>query len=71
MTCIARLAFETSDLIHHVTANIVRYLHWDNLLSLCKATNVKINDNQFLPEVPPAAKGGLSVSARLLALPGF
>ena len=47
---------------------------YDNLLrnSLCKVTNVKIDDNQFLQAVLPAAKGGLgNSSARLLALPAF
>ena len=33
---------------------------------------MKMDDNQFLQVVLPAAKGGLSVSsARLLALPAF
>ena len=44
----------------------------DKLLrnSLCKVTNVKMDDNQILQAVLPAAKGGLGVSsARLLALP--
>ena len=47
---------------------------YDKLLrnSLCKVTNVKMDDNQFLQAVLPAAKGGLGVSsARLLALPAF
>ena len=49
---------------------------YDKLLrnSLCKITNVKMDDNQFLQAVlpAPAAKGGLGVSsARLLALPAF
>ena len=47
---------------------------YDKLLrnSLCKVTNVKMDDNQFLHTVLPAAKGGLGVSsARLLALPAF
>ena len=40
--------------------------------SLCKVTYVKIDDNQFLQAVLPAALGGLGVStARLLALPAF
>ena len=40
--------------------------------SLCKVTNVKMDDNQFLQAVLSAAKGGLGVSsARLLALPAF
>ena len=40
--------------------------------SLCKITNVTMDDNQFLQAVLPAAKGGLGVSsARLLALPAF
>ena len=46
----------------------------DKLLknSLCKFTNVKLDDNQFLQAVPPAAKGGFGVSSvRLLALPAF
>ena len=39
---------------------------------LSKVTNVKMDDNQFLQAVLPAAKGGLGVSsARLLALPAF
>ena len=40
---------------------------------LCKVTNVKMDDNQFLNAAFfPAAKGGLGVSsARLLALPAF
>ena len=48
--------------------------HYDKLLrnSLCKVTNVKMDDNQFLQAVLPAAKCGLDVSsARLLALPAF
>ena len=41
-------------------------------ISLCKVTNVKMDDNQFLQAVVPAAKGSLGVSsARLLALPAF
>ena len=47
---------------------------YDKLLrnSLCKVTNVKMDDNQFLQAVLPAAKGGLGVSsARLLTLPAF
>ena len=47
---------------------------YDKLLrnSLCKVTNVKMDDYQFLHAVFPAAKGGLGVSsARLLALPAF
>ena len=47
---------------------------YDKLLrnSLCKVTNVKLDDNQFLQAVLAAAKGGLGVSsARLLALPAF
>ena len=47
---------------------------YDKLLrnSLCKVTNEKMDDNQFLQAVLPAAKGGLGVSpARLLALPAF
>ena len=47
---------------------------YDKLLrnSLCKITNAKMDDNQFLQAVLPAAKGGLDVSsARLLALPAF
>ena len=47
---------------------------YDKLLrnSLCKVTNVKMDKNQFLQAVLPAAKGGLGVSsARLLALPAF
>ena len=47
---------------------------YDKLLrnSLCKITNVKMDDSQFLQAVVPAAKGGLGVSsARLLALPAF
>ena len=47
---------------------------YDKLLrnSLCKVTNVKMDDKQFLQAVRPAAKGGLGVSsARLLALPAF
>ena len=47
---------------------------YDKLLrnSLCKVTNVKMDDNKFLQAVLPAAKGGLGVfSARLLALPAF
>ena len=47
---------------------------YDKLIrsSLCKVTNVKMDDNQFLQAVLPAAKGGLGVSsARLLALPAF
>ena len=47
---------------------------YDKLLrnSLCKVTNVKKDDNQFLQAVLPATKGGLGVSsARLLALPAF
>ena len=40
--------------------------------SLCKVTNVKMDDNQFLQAVLPAAKGGLGVSsARLLPLTAF
>ena len=40
--------------------------------SLCRVTNVKMDDNQFLQAVLPAVKGGLGVSsARLLALPAF
>ena len=40
--------------------------------SLCKITNVKMDDNQFLQAVLPGAKGGLGVSsARLLALTAF
>ena len=48
--------------------------HYDKLLrnSLCKVTNLKRDDNQFLQAVLPAAKCGLGVSsARLLALPAF
>ena len=48
---------------------------YDKLLrnSLCKITNVKMDDNQFLQAVlPAAAKGCLRVfSARLLASPAF
>ena len=47
---------------------------YDKLLrySLCKVTNVKMIDNQFLHAVLAAAKGGLGVSSvRLLALPVF
>ena len=47
---------------------------YDKLLrnSLCKVTNEKMDDNQFLQAVLPAAKGGLDVSsAPLLALPAF
>ena len=47
---------------------------YDKLLrnSLCKVTNVKLDDNQFLQAVIPAAKGCLGVfSARLIALPAF
>ena len=47
---------------------------YDKLLRnwLCKVTNVKRDDNQFLQAVLPAAKGGLGVSsARLFALPAF
>ena len=47
---------------------------YDKLLRnlLCKVTNVKMDDYQFLQAVLPAAKGGLGVSsARLLALPTF
>ena len=47
---------------------------YDNLLlnSLCKVTNMKMDDNKFLLAVLPAGKGGLGVSsARLLALPAF
>ena len=47
---------------------------YDKLLrnSFCKVTNVKMDDNQLLQAVLPAAKGGLGVSsARLLALPAF
>ena len=47
---------------------------YDKLLrnSLCKVTNVKMDDNQFLQAVLPAAKGDLGVSsARILALPVF
>ena len=43
---------------------------YDNLLrnSFCKVINVKMDDNQFLQAVFPAARGGLGVSsARLLA----
>ena len=40
--------------------------------SLCKLTNVKKNDSQFLQAVLPAAKGGLVVSsARFVPLPAF
>ena len=48
--------------------------HYDKLLrnSLCKVANVKMEDNQVLQAVLPAAKGGLGVSsARLLALSAF
>ena len=34
--------------------NFLRY-------SLCKVTNVKMDDNQFLQAVLPAAKGGLGI----------
>ena len=47
---------------------------YDKLLRnlLCKVTNVKMDDNQFLQAVLPAVKGGLGVSsARLLALAAF
>ena len=47
---------------------------YDKLLRnlLCKVTNVKMDDNQFLQAVLPTTKGGLGVSsARLLALPAF
>ena len=47
---------------------------YDKLLrnSLCKVSNVRMDDNQFLQAVLLAAKGGLGVSsARLLALPIF
>ena len=47
---------------------------YDKLLrnSLCKVTNVEMDENQFLQAVLPAAKGGLGISsARLLALPAF
>ena len=37
--------------------------------SLCKVTNVTLNDSQFLQAVLPVAKGSLGVSsARLIAL---
>ena len=40
--------------------------------SLCKVTNVKMDDNQFLQAALPAAKCGLGFSsARLLSLPAF
>ena len=39
---------------------------------ICKVTNVKMDDNQFLQAVLPATKGGLGdSSAHLLALPSF
>ena len=39
---------------------------------LCKVTNVKMDDNQFLQAFFPAAKSSLGVSlARLLVLPAF
>ena len=39
---------------------------------LCKVTNLKMDDNQFLQAGLPAVKGGLDVSsARLLALPAL
>ena len=47
---------------------------YDKLLrnSLCKVANVKMDDNQFLQAVLPAATSGLGVSsARLFALPAF
>ena len=47
---------------------------YDKLLrnSLCKVANVKMDDNQFLQAVLPAAKGCLGLSsARLLVLPAF
>ena len=47
------------------------FIRYDKLLrnSLCKVFNVKMDDNQFLQAVLPAAKGGLGVSsARLLVL---
>ena len=47
---------------------------YDKLLrnSLCKVTNVKMDDNQFLQALIPAATGGFGVSsARLLSLPAF
>ena len=46
---------------------------YDKLLrNSFKVPNVKMDDNQFLQAVLPAAKGGLGVSsARLLALPAF
>ena len=40
--------------------------------SVCKVTNLKLKDNQFLQAVLPAAKSVLGVSsARLLALPAI
>ena len=47
---------------------------YDNLLSisLCKITDVKMDDKQFLQLVLPAAKDGLGVSSvRVHSLPAF
>ena len=47
---------------------------YDKLLStsLCKITDVKMDDNQFLQAVLPAAKDGLGISsARVHYLPAF
>ena len=47
---------------------------YDKLLrsSLCKVTNLKMDDNQFLQAVLPAAKASLGVSStRLPALPAL
>ena len=47
---------------------------YDKLLknSLCKVTNLKMDDKQFLRAVLPADKGGLCVSsARVPDLPAF
>ena len=56
-------------------AKLIALIKIDNKLlrnSLCKVTNVNMDDNQFLQAVLPAAKGDLGVSsARLLALPAF
>ena len=56
-------------------AKLIALIKIDNKVlrnSLCKVTNVNMDDNQFLQAVLPAAKGDLGVSsARLLALPAF
>ena len=67
-----KVCFRLPRLLYFLQNDVME--RYDKLLrnSLCKVTNVKKDDNQFLQAVLPETKGGLGVSsARLLALPAF